>query len=45
MHGIHESEYFIEKIAIALKPEELSLLNKEFESLIEKKIIKFRKFI
>ena len=39
MHGIQESEYFIEKIAIALNPEELSLLNKEFESLIEKKII------
>ena len=39
MHGIKESEYFIEKIAISLKPEELNLLNKEFESLIEKKIV------
>ena len=39
MHGIQESEYFIEQIAISLKPEELSLLNKEFESLIEKKIV------
>ena len=39
MHGIKESEYFIEQIAISLKPEELNLLNKEFESLIEKKIV------
>ena len=39
MHGIQESEYFIEPIAISLKPEELSILNKEFESLIEKKIV------
>ena len=39
MHGIKESEYFIEQIAISLKPEELTVLNKEFESLIEKKIV------
>ena len=39
MHGIRESEYFIEQIEISLKPEELALLNKEFESLIEKKIV------
>ena len=39
MHGIEESEYFIEQIAISLKPEELNLLNREFESLIEKKIV------
>ena len=39
MHGIEESEYFIKQIAISLKPEELTLLNKEFESLIEKKIV------
>ena len=39
MHGIKESEYFIEQIAISLKPEELTLLNNEFESLIEKKIV------
>ena len=39
MHGIKESEYFIEQIAISLKPEELNLLNREFESLIEKKIV------
>ena len=39
MHGIEESEYFIEQIAISLRPEELTLLNKEFELLIEKKIV------
>ena len=39
MHGIEESEYFIEQIAISLKPEELNLLNREFELLIEKKIV------
>ncbi len=39
MHGIEESEYFIKQISISLKPEELALLNNEFESLIEKKIV------
>ena len=39
MHGIEESEYFIDQIEISLKPEELTLLNKEFESLIENKIV------
>ena len=39
MNGILESEYFINKISNILKPEELSLLNNEFESLIEKKIV------
>ena len=39
MNGINESEYFINQISNILSPEELSLLNNEFESLIEKKIV------
>ncbi len=39
MNGIKESEHFIKEITTLLKPEELNLLNSEFESLIEKKII------
>ncbi len=39
MNGIVESEYFINQISNILSPEELSLLNNEFESLIEKKIV------
>ena len=36
--GVEESQYYIEKISGDITPEELSFLNKEFESLIEKKI-------
>ena len=39
MNGVKESDYFIEEITNQLKPEELNLLNSEFESLIEKKIV------
>jgi TPR repeat protein len=39
IHGIEESNSFLKKISNVLKPEELALLNKEFESLIEKKIV------
>ena len=39
MNGIGESDHFIKEISKNLKPEELSLLNKEFDSLIEKKIV------
>ena len=38
MNGIVESEYFINQISNILSPEELSLLNSEFESLIEKRL-------
>tara|TARA_B100000927_G_C16303488_1_gene404431 strand:- start:61 stop:669 length:609 start_codon:yes stop_codon:yes gene_type:complete len=38
MNGISESEFYIQKISQTLKPEELNLLNAEFDSLIEKKI-------
>ena len=39
MNGITESEYYIKLISNSLTPEELNLLNSEFDSLIEKKII------
>ena len=39
IHGIEESNSFLKNISNVLSPEELALLNKEFESLIEKKII------
>jgi len=39
INGIPESEFFIKEITNTLTVEELSLLNKEFDSLIEKKII------
>lgn len=39
LNGIKESKYFINKISSVLKPEELNLLNSEFDSLIEKKIV------
>ena len=39
MNGISESDFFITKIENILTQEELNLLNSEFESLIEKKIV------
>ena len=39
MNGIQESQFFITKISSLLTPEELALLNSEFDSLIEKKIV------
>ncbi len=39
MNGVEESNYFIREISNVLTNEELTLLNKEFDSLIEKKII------
>ncbi len=39
INGITESEFFIKEISNILKPEELSVLNAEFDSLIEKKIV------
>ncbi len=36
--GVEESQYYLEKISGDITPEELNFLNKEFESLIEKKI-------
>ena len=39
LNGIKESEFYINKIANMLTPEELNLLNTEFDSLIEKKIV------
>ena len=38
MNGISESEFYLKKISETLKPEELNLLNAEFDALIEKKI-------
>ncbi len=39
INGIQESRFYIEKISSLLTPEELALLNSEFDSLIEKKIV------
>ena len=39
MNGIEESKYFIDQISQILRPEELTMLNEEFSTLIEKKII------
>ena len=39
LNGIKESEFFIKEITNVLTIEELNLLNKEFDSLIEKKIV------
>tara|TARA_B100000886_G_C20384174_1_gene475280 strand:+ start:96 stop:713 length:618 start_codon:yes stop_codon:yes gene_type:complete len=39
MHGIIESEYFIQEIASMLTPAELGFLNKEYSSLIENQIL------
>ena len=39
MNGINESKFYINKISSLLTPEELALLNTEFDSLIEKKIV------
>ena len=39
LNGINESEFYINKMANMLTPEELNLLNTEFDSLIEKKIV------
>ncbi len=39
MNGINESKFYINKISSLLTPDELALLNTEFDSLIEKKIV------
>ena len=39
MNGIQESKFYINKISSLLTPEELALLNSEFDLLIEKKIV------
>ena len=39
INGIQESKFYISKISSLLTQEELALLNSEFDSLIEKKIV------
>ena len=39
INGIQESKFYISKISSLLTPDELALLNSEFDSLIEKKIV------